>query len=45
MIEVKHISKSFGDRKILDDVSLSFHEGKANLVIGGSGCHKDLRMA
>jgi len=40
MIEVRNISKSFGDRKILDDVSLTFHEGKANLVIGGSGSGK-----
>jgi phospholipid/cholesterol/gamma-HCH transport system ATP-binding protein len=44
MIEVKHISKSFGDRKILDDVSLTFNEGKANLVIGGSGSGKTVLM-
>jgi phospholipid/cholesterol/gamma-HCH transport system ATP-binding protein len=44
MIEVKHISKSFGDRKILDDVSLLFEEGKANLIIGGSGSGKTVLM-
>src|ERR1051325_4170515 len=44
MIELKHISKSFGDRKILDDVSLTFKEGAANLVIGGSGSGKTVLM-
>jgi phospholipid/cholesterol/gamma-HCH transport system ATP-binding protein len=44
LIEVKHISKSFNGRKILDDVSLIFEEGKANLVIGGSGSGKTVLM-
>src|SRR3954469_4388164 len=44
MIEIKHISKSFGDRKILDDVSLTFEKGKANLIIGGSGSGKTVLM-
>src|SRR5438132_3169932 len=44
MIEVKNISKSFGDRKILDDVSMTFDKGKANLVIGGSGSGKTVLM-
>lgn len=40
MIEIKNISKSFGDRKIIDDVSFNFYPGKTNLMIGESGCGK-----
>lgn len=40
MIEIKNISKSFGDRKIIDDVSFTFYPGKTNLMIGESGCGK-----
>jgi phospholipid/cholesterol/gamma-HCH transport system ATP-binding protein len=44
MIEVKKICKSFDGRKILDDVSIVFEEGKTNLVIGGSGSGKTVLM-
>lgn len=44
MIEVKNISKSFGDKKVLDDVSCSFEKGKINLIIGGSGQGKTVLM-
>jgi phospholipid/cholesterol/gamma-HCH transport system ATP-binding protein len=40
VIEVKNISKNFGDHKVLDDVSVLFEAGKANLVIGQSGSGK-----
>lgn len=40
MIEIKNISKSFGDRKVVDDVSFTFLPGKTNLIIGESGCGK-----
>lgn len=40
MIEIKNIFKSFGDRKIIDDVSFNFYPGKTNLMIGESGCGK-----
>jgi len=39
-IEVKHIYKSFGEKKVLDDVSVNFEKGKINLVIGSSGSGK-----
>lgn len=42
MIEVKNISKSFGDTQILFDVSATFESGKINLVIGGSGQGKSV---
>lgn len=40
MIEARNVSKSFGDKKILENVSVSFEEGKTNLIIGQSGSGK-----
>ncbi len=42
MIEVKNISKSFGDTQILFDVSARFTEGQVNLIIGASGQGKSV---
>lgn len=44
MIEVKNISKSFGDQKVLKDISTSFDKGKTNLIIGQSGSGKTVLM-
>jgi phospholipid/cholesterol/gamma-HCH transport system ATP-binding protein len=44
MIEVKNISKSFGDRKILKGISGSFGKGKPNLIIGASGTGKSVLL-
>ena len=40
MIEIKHVSKSFGDKEILKDVSAVMETGKTNLIIGTSGSGK-----
>jgi len=40
MIEIKHVSKSFGDNEILNDVSAIMETGKTNLIIGISGSGK-----
>ncbi len=40
MIEFKNISKSFGDKIVLDGVSHIMETGKANLIIGTSGSGK-----
>ena len=40
MIEVKNINKTFGDRKVVEDVSFTFVPSKTNLIIGESGCGK-----
>lgn len=40
MIEIKHISKSFGTHKVIDDVSFTLQAGKTNLIIGESGSGK-----
>ena len=42
MIEIKNISKSFGDRQILFDISGTFEKGKTSLVIGASGTGKSV---
>lgn len=44
MIEVKNISKSFGDKKILSNVSGVFEKGKPNLIIGASGTGKSVLL-
>jgi phospholipid/cholesterol/gamma-HCH transport system ATP-binding protein len=44
MIKVENISKSFGDRPILRDVSGSFEKGKPNLIIGASGTGKSVLL-
>ena len=42
MIEVKNISKTFGDNKVLNDVSYTIKKGMCNLVIGQSGSGKSV---
>ncbi|MDR1346462.1 MAG: ATP-binding cassette domain-containing protein [Bacteroidales bacterium] len=44
MIEMKQISKFFGDREVLRSVDTSFEQGKVNLVIGRSGSGKTVLM-
>ena len=44
MIEIKNISKSFGDNKVIDDISFVFEQGKTNLIIGESGSGKTTMM-
>ena len=44
MIEIKNISKSFGDQKVIDQVSFTFEQGKTNLIIGESGSGKTTIM-
>lgn len=44
MIEVKHVSKRFGEKEILKDVSFTMYTGKTNLIIGASGSGKTVMM-
>lgn len=44
MIEIQHISKSFGDKKVLDDISGVFQKGIPNLIIGASGTGKSVLL-
>ena len=40
IIELSHISKSFGDKQVLDDVSLFVKKGEFVTILGPSGCGK-----
>ena len=42
MIEVRNISKTFADNKVLNDVSYTINKGMCNLVIGRSGSGKSV---
>jgi len=44
MIEVKNVSKSFGEKTVLQDVSFTMNAGKTNLIIGTSGSGKTVLM-
>lgn len=44
MIEIKNISKSFGEKQVLRNVSFTAEPGKTTLVIGGSGHGKTVLM-
>ncbi len=44
MIEVRNISKSFGDLQVLSDVSLDVNEGEKLAIIGRSGSGKSVLM-
>ncbi len=44
MIRAEHISKSFGDQMVLDDINVTFEAGKTNLIIGRSGAGKTVLL-
>ena len=42
MIEIRNVFKSFGGSEILKDLSVTFYQGKTNLIIGQSGSGKSV---
>lgn len=44
MIEVRNLTKSFGDKVVLDNINITFETGKTNLIIGQSGSGKTVLM-
>jgi len=44
MIRVEHVNKTFGNLEVLKDISVEFHEGKTNLIIGRSGSGKTVLL-
>jgi len=44
MIIAQNLIKSFGDQRVIKDISITFHKGKTNLVIGRSGSGKTVLL-
>lgn len=44
MIEIRNLTKSFGDKVVLDNINVTFETGKTNLIIGQSGSGKTVLM-
>ncbi len=44
MIKINHITKSFGGKPIIQDISGEFDKGKTNLIIGSSGTGKSVLL-
>ncbi len=44
MIRVEHVNKAFGNNEVLKDISVEFHKGKTNLIIGRSGSGKTVLL-
>ena len=44
-IELKHVSKSFGEKEVLKDVSLTFPAGKVTALMGASGTGKTTMLS
>ena len=46
IIEIKNLSKAFGDKKVLEDINLYIRRGEFITLLGPSGCGKTtlLRM-
>jgi len=44
MIIVENVNKSFGKKKVLHNINITFEKGKVNLVIGRSGSGKTVLM-
>lgn len=42
MIEVKGLSKRFGNTQVLTDINAVFHKGRVNMIIGKSGSGKSV---
>ncbi|MBR7158135.1 MAG: ABC transporter ATP-binding protein [Alphaproteobacteria bacterium] len=43
-VEMKHIYKSFGSKKVLEDFSLTVNKGESLVIIGGSGTGKSVTI-
>ena len=45
MIEVKDITKQYGDNVVLDNVGMKFHKGKVTSLIGSNGAGKSTLLS
>lgn len=44
MIYIEHLTKEINDKKILNDITLTFEEGKIYGIIGQNGCGKTMLL-
>lgn len=44
MIEIKNLSKSFNEHKVLDNLTLTINTGETTVIIGPSGCGKSVLL-
>lgn len=44
MIELKNISKAFGEKRVLDGIDVRFEQGRTNMIIGASGTGKSVLL-
>ena len=44
IIVVRNLTKKFGRKVVLDDISIAFEEGRTTTIIGPSGCGKTILM-
>jgi phospholipid/cholesterol/gamma-HCH transport system ATP-binding protein len=44
VISLQHLYKSFGERKVLDDMSLDVQRGESVVIVGGSGTGKSVTL-
>ena len=44
MIKIEGLSKTFAGKNVLNDVNVSFHKGKINMIIGQSGSGKTVLL-
>ena len=44
VISLQHLYKSFGERKVLDDMSLEVERGESVVIVGGSGTGKSVTL-
>lgn len=40
LLEIRGLEKSFGDRKVLQQISLDVRKGEVVVILGPSGCGK-----
>lgn len=45
LLEMKHISKSFGEQKVLNDINLKIKKGKIHVLLGENGAGKSTLMS
>ncbi len=43
-IDLQEVSKSFGDKKVLDELDLAIYEGESVVILGGSGSGKSVLL-